>query len=271
VIPFVEDRRNCLLFEPGQKISASAMASLQAALKRAIQVQFQLEDNELAAEPLPSADDRRVILYYESAEGGAGALRRLLDDPHAFSAVAQDALRVCHFDPNTGADLRRAPRAREDCEAACYDCLMTYSNQRDHKLLDRQAIQGWLVQVAQAHVLTAPAELTRTEHLHRLMRLADSTLEREWLRYLEAHGHHLPSHAQALVQVCRTRPDFLYQDRQVAIYIDGPHHAYPERQARDKAQSECMDDQGYTVIRFGIAEDWGKIIAQFPSVFGRAQ
>jgi very-short-patch-repair endonuclease len=148
---------------------------------------------------------------------------------------------------------------------------MTYSNQRDHKLLDRQAIRGLLWQFTQAQVLTAPAELTRTELLQRLQRLADSDLEREWLRYLDARGHHLPSHAQTLIEVCRTRPDFLYQDRQVAIYIDGPHHAYPERQARDKAQSECMDDQGYTVIRFGIAEDWGKIIAQFPSVFGRAQ
>ncbi len=31
---------------------------------------------------------------------------------------------------------RRAPRAREDCEAACYDCLMSYANQPDHQLLD---------------------------------------------------------------------------------------------------------------------------------------
>ena len=57
------------------------MASLQAALKHAIQVQYQLEDDELAAEPLPSADDRHLILLYESAEGGAGVLRQLLDRP----------------------------------------------------------------------------------------------------------------------------------------------------------------------------------------------
>jgi hypothetical protein len=26
-------------------------------------------------------------------------------------------------------DLRRAPNAREDCEAACYDCLLSYTDQ----------------------------------------------------------------------------------------------------------------------------------------------
>ena len=271
VIPFVEDRRNCLLFEPSQKISATAMASLQSALKNAIQVQFQLEDNELAAEPLPDADDRRVILLYESAEGGAGVLRRLLDDPQAFALVAQEALRLCHFDPETGADLHRALRAREDCEAACYDCLLTYYNQRDHALLDRQAIRDLLLQFSQAHVVAVPGALTRAEHLQRLMRLAGSELEKKWLRYLQARQYHLPSKVQPLIEVCSTRPDFLYEDNQAAIYIDGPHHLYPERQARDKTQTECMEDRGYTVIRFGIEDDWDRIIAQFPYVFGSAK
>lgn len=269
VIPYVEDRRNALLFEPSQRIGASAMASLQAVLKSAIQVQFQLEDNELAAEPLPNADDRRVILFYESAEGGAGVLRRLMDDPQSFAAVAREALELCHFDPQTGDDRHRAERAREDCEAACYDCLMNYYNQRDHKLLDRKPIRDLLMQFTQARVVAAPAELSRAEHLQRLMRLTDSELERKWLRYLEAHGHHLPSKAQSLIEVCSTRPDFVYEEHQAAIYIDGPHHAYPERQARDKTQTECMEDRGYTVIRFGLEDDWGKIVEQFSSVFGR--
>ena len=50
--------------------------------------------------------------------------------------------------PMTGTDLRRGPLAREDCEAACYDCLMSYSNQLDHALLDRQAILPILLRLA---------------------------------------------------------------------------------------------------------------------------
>jgi len=270
VIPYVEDRRNALLLEPGQKLGASAMASLQAALKSAIQVQYQLEDNELAVEPLPRADDRRVILFYEAAEGGAGVLRRLMDDPQAFPNVAREALELCHFDPNTGGDRRRAERAREDCEAACYDCLMNYYNQRDHRLLDRKPIRDLMMEFTAACVIAAPAELARAEHLQRLMRLTDSELERKWLRYLDERGHHLPSKAQTLIEACSTRPDFLYAEHHAAIYVDGPHHEYPERQARDTAQTECMEDRGYMVIRFGLEDDWGNIMAQFASVFGRA-
>ncbi len=171
VIPYVEDRRNCLLFQPEYARPANVMASLQAILKSALQVKYQLEDNELAAEPLPASSDRQLILLYESAEGGAGVLRRLLDEPYALAEVAREGLRLCHFDPETGTDLRRAPRAQEDCEAACYDCLMNYYNQREHLLLDRQAIRDELLNLAQAHVVAGPTEQPRPVHLEQLLRL----------------------------------------------------------------------------------------------------
>jgi hypothetical protein len=65
-------------------------------------------------------DERKLLLFYESAEGGAGVLHRLLDDLTAVRRVAEEALRLCHFDLETGVDQRRAPHAREECEAACY-------------------------------------------------------------------------------------------------------------------------------------------------------
>ncbi|CAG0975664.1 hypothetical protein ANRL4_01549 [Anaerolineae bacterium] len=269
VIPYVEDARNCLLFEPVQSLPSEVMASLQAALKSAIQVQYQLEDNELAAEPLPSADDRRLLLFYESAEGGAGVLRRLVDDATALARVAEEALRICHFDPSTGKDQRHAPHSRENCEAACYDCLMSYYNQREHRLLDRQKIRDILLEFAQAQIITSPVPKTRGEHLQALARQAGSDLERQWLQYLEQQKYRLPSQAQVFIEACQTRPDFLYETEQVAVYIDGPHHAYAERHARDVRQTEDMIDHGYTVIRFGVADDWDAIISKYPNVFGR--
>ncbi|MDP9477784.1 MAG: DEAD/DEAH box helicase, partial [Actinomycetota bacterium] len=73
VIPYVEDTRNCLMLRLEEDQAPEVLASLQSAFKNAIQVAYQLEDNELAAEPLPSRYDRRMLLFYESAEGGAGA------------------------------------------------------------------------------------------------------------------------------------------------------------------------------------------------------
>jgi hypothetical protein len=181
----VEDTRNCLLIEPITRHDLRVMASLQAALKTAIQVSFQLEDNELAAEPLPNDNKRHLLLLYESAEGGAGVLRRLLDDPHAMANVARAALEICHFDPVTGTDQRHAPRAKEACEAACYDCLMSYYNQREHALLDRQLVRELLLQLVCAHTMSSPTPEPRATHLGHLLRQAGSELEWRWLHWLD--------------------------------------------------------------------------------------
>ena len=179
VIPYVEDRRNALLFEPKEVPDEKVMASLAAALKHAIQIEFQLDDGELVVEPLPGADLRRLVLLYEATEGGAGVLRRLVTEPDAFPRVARAALELCHFDPDTGEDRGHAPGAREPCEAACYDCLMSYTNQPDHKLLDRKLLAPLLLALVEADISVSPGPLPREEHLERLLNLCDSELERQ--------------------------------------------------------------------------------------------
>ncbi len=267
VVPFVEDHRNALLFTPAAPPGERAMASLQAALKVAIQAVYQLEDSELAAEPLPSREDRRLILFYEAAEGGAGVLRRLLDDPGDLARVARKALELTHFS-GSGEDLRRAPGAREDCAAACYGCLLSYSNQPDHPLLDRGAVKDFLIRLAAARVESSPSPLPREEQLALLLRLAGSELERRWLEHLERRGHRLPARAQALLEECGTRPDFLYGDFQAAVYIDGPVHQFPERARRDAEETLCLENLGITAIRFAEPEAWDGLLDRFPSIFG---
>ena len=245
------------------------MVSLEAALKQAIQVTYQLEDNELAAELLPAGDDPKVLLLYESAEGGAGVLRRLLDDPAAFAQVAKKALEICHFDPDTGDDKRCSSPTAEECEAACYDCLMHYANQPVHRLLDRHEIRDLLVRMSHARAEIAPGGSSRSDHLERLARLAGSDLERRWLAHLDSRGLRLPDHAQHFVSACRTSPDFFYTGYQTAVYIDGPPHDFPDRQTRDAALTEAMEDAGLTVVRFHHHADWDSILARYPHVFGR--
>jgi very-short-patch-repair endonuclease len=262
VIPFVEDDRNCLIFEPNDTLALddAEMASLTAALKQAIQLEFQLEDTELAAEALPDEQQRRALLFYEAAEGGAGVLRRIIDEPDAIARIARRALELCHFDSDTGVDQHRAPGAAEDCEAACYDCLMSYTNQPDHRILDRKAIQPLLAQFTSAKVSIAFAPHVEP--------LAQSELEREWLRWIEAHDLRLPDDGQRYIAEAQTRPDFVYTQQNTAIYVDGPHHDYPERADRDAHQAGRMRDLGWTVVRFGHADDWAQVVDSFRWVFG---
>ena len=270
VIPYVDDRKNCLLLKPARRLGGEAMASLEAALKVAIQVEFELEDRELATEALPDSGDRRQILFYEASEGGAGVLRHLVDEPERFGRVCRRALEIAHFDPDTGEDRRRAPGAREDCEAACYDCLLSYYNQRDHRYIDRHAVRQPLTGWRDATVSVSPTPRPREAEVRRLLNACQTKLEKTWIETVDAMGLRLPSDAQVLIESCSTRPDFLYRDEAVAIYVDGPHHDTPEQQLADRRTQEALENAGYSVLRFDHATSWAPIFGGYDSVFGVA-
>ena len=269
VIPFVQDWRNALRITFDTLPDAAVAATMEAALKRAIQLEFQLEDNEIATEALPNRSARNHILIYEASEGGAGVLRQLVNDPAALPAVARRALGLLHFNPDTGDDLGQAPNATERCQAACYDCLLSYYNQPDHPLLDRRKAKDLLRQLALSRIEPSPAEAPRPVHLEALRKLCDSKLERDFLGFLEEHELALPSHAQQLMPKFGTRPDFSYDGPNPAVvYVDGPPHDYAERQKRDAAQTSSLEDAGYLVLRFHHRDDWLAKVKQHPSVFG---
>lgn len=125
------------------------------------------------------------------------------------------------------------------------------------------------MRLMRAEVETSPAPRPRAGHLEQLMRQCQSDLERQWLQFLEDSDLRLPSKAQVFIDACHTRPDFLYEESLTAIYVDGHHHDYPERKARDETQTGQMEDQGYMVIRFGHTDDWEEIVRRYPNVFGR--
>lgn len=148
----VQDTRNLLLVRWLGDADDSLLASLQYALRRSIETVFQVEEQELAAERIGEGAQRR-LLFWEAAEGGAGVLARLVDDPTALARVAAAALRLCHADPERGAEL--ADEAK-DCGRACYRCLLSYTNQPDHPLLDRRAVLAPLLALAGARLTPPP-------------------------------------------------------------------------------------------------------------------
>jgi very-short-patch-repair endonuclease len=148
---------------------------------------------------------------------------------------------------------------------------LNYSNQPDHPILDRKKVVPLLLELANARVEISPGQMTRDEHLEMLMRFSTSSLEKEWLRFINSKGYRLPSSAQQLVKSSGTRPDFMYEEHFVAIYVDGPFHDYPERAARDKAQRASMEDSGFTVISFNLRDDWERVVGMYPDVFGKGE
>lgn len=244
------------------------MATLEAALKTAIQRKYQLEDREIASEALPNSEERKSILFYEASEGGAGVLRKLVDDSQALLKLATLALEITHFDPSDGSDKKRAPGAREDCEAACYDCLLSFYNQRDHRILDRRLLPELLSLWMNANLKSSPLLIPREEQSSRLLKLCQSGLEKKWVQRVDELNLSLPSHAQHLIKECQTRPDFFYKEGGVVIYVDGPHHDETKQREKDESIQDDLEDYGYTVIRFRYDEDWLPILQRYPGVFG---
>ena len=273
ITPYVKDTRNALLIQPQIDLDKVVLVSLQYALKRGIEQEFQLEESELAAEPLPDRNNRIALLFYESAEGGAGVLTRLTSDPDAFSRISKKALEICHFRSKSGAwsDLDDLENREEECEAGCYRCLLSYYNQMDHSQIDRQNQD--LLRLLCRLSSSSPKNLKSIsgvgDSFEELLNASSSSLEKEWLDFINSNGYRLPDKAQPYLHVLETRPDFAYTKNQTLIYIDGPHHQKATHKQEDEIINQRLSNSGYAVIRFTTDQkEWPSIVDQYAWVFG---
>jgi hypothetical protein len=269
VIPYVEDRRNILVVRLTKPVDIATVTTLRFALERGAEALFQLEDAELTSQSLPDADGRGRFLLIESAEGGAGALRRTVAEPDAFARIATKALQIAHFS-ETGEDLRHAPGAREDCELGCYDCLLSYGNQGQHRLINRHLIVDHLIKLVRSTTTAGAAGRSRDDQRAALAALSDSGLERKFIEFLESRGLRLPDRAQVTVTEALACPDLVYDFAYgpCGVFVDGPVHDGPHRHERDVAAEDRLIDLGWSVIRVRYDDDWDAAVARHPSVFG---
>jgi very-short-patch-repair endonuclease len=270
VIPYVADTRNILVLRAAERLEVTAATTLRYAIERGIEAVYQLEDSELDTFSLPDSETRGRMMLVESAEGGAGVLRRLVSEADGMSKVAAEALRLLHFDPATGENLGHAPGVDERCEKGCYECLLSYSNQLDHAIIDRHQVKDILLLLAGSTVEAGGGGRTRSDTVKALKAACDSALERSFVEWLHERGLRLPDRAQVFVAGASARPDFVYDlpSGPVAIFIDGPAHDFDSQAARDQAAAERLADGGWDVMRLGHDQDWTAVVQNRPSVFG---
>ncbi len=261
IVPYVEDHRNILILTPSQPLPVGAMATLQAALKRGITQTFQIEESELVVEALPDSKNRSALLFYEAAEGGAGVLSRLAQNPGQLAVVAREALKIIHFDVSKlpaafgAADLAAVEELREGkrlCEAGCYQCLLSYFNQPDHEHINRRdpGAQTLLVQLAQSIVGAATKSTAAA---------ADAGPLAAWLAALEKHGLRKPDSTATPIADGLGVADAVYKSARALVFLSAPS---PELTA-------YAADRGYSVLLFpASSEAWPEFFAQHPEVFG---
>jgi superfamily II DNA/RNA helicase len=262
VIPYVEDRRNILITRLISPVSTETAITFAIALERGIEAAFQLEDSELSSESLPDNDGRGRALLIESAEGGAGVLRRLVDNPEALRKAARTALDIMHFDPDTGDDRSVGDGDRERCVRACYDCLLSYGNQTLHEHISRHLVRDLMLKLAAAEVEQASVRYDHSDHSERvpptLPPQPDSPVEERFAAWLSEHGYRQPDgFGDEVAGVC---PDLIYRTgrRGAAVFFD----------EADRDAHEVLRDAGWTVILVRPDADWQRVVDRYRSVFG---
>ena len=271
VIPYVEDSRNILLLRLASPIADEDATTLRYALERGIEAAFQLEDSELISNTLPDDQRRGRMLFTESAEGGAGILRRIQAEPDALATAARAALEIMHFDPETGEDMSFTTAERERCERACYDCLLSYGNQFEHAVIDRTRIKDLLLRIANSRTEASASELPRGAHVDALLAVCDTGLERDWLNTVVTGDYKLPDIAQPYLSDAQCRPDFFYQEVGYAVFVDGPLHKRADKASEDAAVEDRLLHAGYSFVRFGVDDDWLATIREHAVVFGKGR
>jgi very-short-patch-repair endonuclease len=265
---FVNDTDNLLILYPPQEIQQNekAMATLQYALQRGVEQTFQVEESELASERIGQGVSRG-IMFWEAAEGGVGVLRRLVEEEDLISKVATAALERLHFDPATGDDKS------EKCSHACYECVLSYSNQPDHRNLDRHLVLSVLQDLALSSTSRRHGGRDYDGQYTFLKNLTDSRskLEQNFVEHLYNTRRDLPDEAQRAISEVPTIPDFYYSGSHACICCDGSVHDDPTQKQKDTDLRRKLREFGYRVIAIRYDQDLEEQIGKYPEVFGKGK
>ncbi|MDZ7704220.1 MAG: DEAD/DEAH box helicase [Trueperaceae bacterium] len=271
LVLFVEQKSDVLSFDvprPTDLAEAKTEAfylSLQWALRDGALIALELDSSELACFLLKQSDPAtpyRIVLH-ETSEGGLGALASLRDGAafRRWIGVVLELLHETEHAPEQHEKPQPHKPQREGCESACYACLLSYDNQRDHHKLDRHLVLNTLRTLHTAGVSAAKPTPDDDPHLAALLAKCDSELEKRFLYALADLALPLPDEAQQPLEVAselHTVPDFVYHRYQPSlyVYIDGPHHDDEAYREHDRTIRKKMAFKGLEPFVIRADDDW---------------
>lgn len=255
---FTETTADALYMQPIEALALDSVGvlSLQYALKRAIELRFQIEPAELGVYAMGEKDAPNM-LFYDASEGSLGVLSAMVDDPKVFVEVIQEAIDVCDF------ENAKKPKAT-------YDDLLSYYNQPHHLNLDRFSIKNALDRLSHCTLdcSNSASDEDYDSQFKRLLSRIDpnSSTEETFLRYLYERNLRLPDGAQMTVEGIFATPDFFYET-DTWVFCDGTPHDDPAQQADDAAKRKAIKDRGNEVIVHNYKDNLDAWVALYPDIF----
>lgn len=266
---YTTDTANALYIEPCARLNLNpdGLLTMMYALKRAIELHFQVEAREMGATLMGDPEQPNLFIY-EAAEGSLGILSQITQDAGTFRQVAETAYRLCYFD--NGQDTH--PNGPQ-CPAS-YTDLLDYFNQRDHARINRLLIKDALELLAGCRYEVGAGSRTYAEHYHWLRAQSDpnSAMERQFLDYLHQNGLRLPDRAQVNKSElgCYVSADFVYDKERIAIFIDGSVHDNAQVAEGDQYKRECLERLGWETLVWHYRQQLRDFVAAHQHVFTKA-
>lgn len=254
---------DALYIEPIQPLGLKpeGVITLQHALKRAIERVFQVEPNEIGVVAIGDPDAPNILLY-EAAEGSLGILSQFVEDVNVFHNVINQAIALCRFDD---VDYKGP---------ASYDDLLSYYNQRDHKIIDRHLIKDALekLRICSIEIQTNTGFSSYEDQYQALLRGLDqnSSTELKFINHLYQNGLRLPDAAQKRVDGLYVQPDFYYEPR-IWVFCDGTPHDQPTVKESDEAKRQSIMARGDEVWVYYYQDDLAAIVAARPDIFRKVR
>ncbi len=260
---FTSNLADALYIEPipALGLRREGVITLQHALKRAIEIVFQVEPNEIGVVSMGNPEAPNILLY-EAAEGSLGILSQFVDNVQTFQRVITACKSICRYDDTS----YRAP--------ASYDDLLSYYNQRDHKLIDRFLISDALekLSLCSIEIQTNSGFRNYEDQYQSMLRNLDpnSSTERAFIKFLYENGLRLPDAAQRRIDGVYCQPDFYYESR-FWVFCDGSPHDEAGVRQRDDEQRQLIIAKGDEVWSWHYREDLAVKVAQRPDIFRKVR
>jgi very-short-patch-repair endonuclease len=184
-------------------------------------------------------DNGYYALIYENVPGGSGFVEHIFSHFDQIRDIAMDHLSSC----SCGSESNSSKKA-------CYRCLLSFWNQFNHSVLDRELALDLLSEFKNnTDYLEIPSNVSRSED----DRETDSTFEDAFLKMLKQLNVPLPQ-KQCKMHSPDTTIDFAWPDKKIGVYIDGLKY-HVNRKKSDKRIRLLLKNMGWKVVVFDD-ENW---------------
>ncbi|MBN8215725.1 MAG: DEAD/DEAH box helicase [Spirochaetes bacterium] len=259
---FTTANADALYIEPMGPLSLKkdGVITLQYALLRAIEREFQIEPGEVAATLMGDPESPNIFLF-EASEGSLGILSQFTTDPSLFNKYIKAAQLACRF---------------EDTESkASYKDLLSYYNQREHRIIDKNLVKDALDRLAMCTCqVDGGSGLDYDGQYAMLTKKADphSNTESKFLKFLYERGLRLPDDAQRKVPYIYCQPDFFYKGMpDTWVFCDGTPHDGVAQQKKDEALREEMRNHGHDVIEWHYRDSLEGLVEKRKDIFRKVK